>query len=102
MGLAVGKSSPRLPSTCGRWTNNCACRYPQEKLTRVQALKGATLDAAYASFSEASFGSLQPGKKADFVVLDRDIVDEATPASEILKTVVLATVIDGQFAYGSL
>ncbi|KAI0341229.1 hypothetical protein BDW22DRAFT_1359484 [Trametopsis cervina] len=76
--------------------------YPSEKLTRAQALKGMTLDAAYASFAEARLGSLEPGKKADFVVLDRDIMSEDTPASEILKTVVQATVIDGRIAFGAL
>ena len=43
---------------------------------------------------------MQPGKKADFVILDHDIVDEATPAGDILLTEVLATVIDGKIAYG--
>lgn len=66
----------------------------------MQALKGATLDAAYASFTEDILGSLQPGKKADFVVLDRDIVDEGTPAADILATTVLATVVDGKIAFG--
>ena len=77
-------------------------RYSNEKLTRRQALKGATLDAAYASFTENILGSLEKGKKADFVILDRDIIDNSTPASEILKTTVLATVVDGQIAYGSI
>ena len=77
-------------------------RYPTEKLTRKQALKGATLDAAYASFTEDILGSLTPGKRADYVVLDRDIVDETTPVAEILRTTVLATVVDGQIAYGEI
>ena len=59
-----------------------------------------TLDAAYASFSESTLGSLAVGKQADFVVLDRDIM--TIPASEILEAKVLATVIDGEVAYGSL
>jgi predicted amidohydrolase YtcJ len=59
-----------------------------------------TLDAAYASFAEAELGSLTVGKRADFVVLDRDIME--VEASEILKTKVVATVIDGKVAYGHL
>ena len=59
-----------------------------------------TLDAAYASFSESTLGSLTVGKQADFVVLDRDIM--TVPASEILETKVVATVIDGEVAYGRL
>ena len=77
-------------------------RYPQEKLTRRQALKGATLDAAYASFTEDILGSLQPGKKADYVVFDRDIVDDSAPLSEILEATVLATVVDGKLQYGHI
>lgn len=65
---------------------------------RSQALKGMTLDAAYASFAENERGSLTPGKKADFVVLDRDIMK--VPVDEILRTKVLATVVDGQIMYG--
>ncbi|KAF8130389.1 amidohydrolase family-domain-containing protein [Boletus edulis] len=74
--------------------------YPSERLTRAQALKGMTLDAAYAAFAEDKLGSLSVGKKADFVVLDRDIM--TVPLSELLATRVRATVIDGEVVYGSL
>ncbi|KAK7688493.1 hypothetical protein QCA50_008031 [Cerrena zonata] len=77
--------------------------YSNEKLTRVQALKGMTLDAAYASFAEQEIGSLEEGKKADFVVLDRNILDEDLVGySEILETKVMMTVIDGKIAFGGL
>jgi predicted amidohydrolase YtcJ len=79
---------------------SCPARFPEQRLTRAQALKGMTLDAAYASFSENTLGSLTPGKRADFVVLDRDIM--TVPLSEILETKVSATVIDGEVMYGSL
>lgn len=61
-----------------------------------------TLDAAYASFSEDIMGSLVPGKKADYVILDRDIVDEDATPQEILRATVKATVIDGKVAFGSI
>lgn len=62
-----------------------------------------TLDAAYASFAEHEIGSLEEGKKADFVILDRDILDESlVEYKEILKTKVLMTVVDGKVAFGSL
>ncbi|KAF7375864.1 Amidohydrolase 3 [Mycena sanguinolenta] len=83
----------RSPHGKGGW-------FPSERLTRTQALKGMTLDAAYASFAETELGSLTPGKRADFVVLDRNIM-EVEPA-QILETKVLATVIDGKVAYGVL
>lgn len=75
-------------------------RYPSEALTRVEALKGMTLDSAYASFSEHELGSLEKGKKADFVVLDRDIMQ--INMSTVLSTKVEATVIDGEVLYGSI
>ena len=75
-------------------------RFPDELLTREQALKGMTLDAAYASFADRELGSLTSGKQADFVVLDRDIM--TVPVEEIVKTRVLATVVDGKVAYGDL
>ena len=75
-------------------------RYPSERLTRTQALKGMTLDAAYAAFAEDKLGSLSIGKKADFVILDRDIM--TIPMSDILATKVKATVIDGEVVYGNL
>src|ERR1700730_8144065 len=69
-------------------------RYPDQALTRAQALKGMTFDAAYAAFMERDLGSLAPGKKADFVVIDRDIM--TLPITEALNAKVLATVIDGE------
>ncbi|KAH7108134.1 amidohydrolase family-domain-containing protein [Auriculariales sp. MPI-PUGE-AT-0066] len=74
--------------------------FPEECLSRQEALKGMTLDAAFASFTEHFTGSLKEGKRADFVVLDRDIM--TVPAKDILLTKVLATVVDGHVAYGSL
>ena len=59
-----------------------------------------TTDAAFASLSEDEVGELVPGKKADFVVLDRDIM--TVNAQEILQTKVLATVVDGVVQYGLL
>jgi predicted amidohydrolase YtcJ len=59
-----------------------------------------TCDAAYAAFDEDTRGRLVPGFDADFVVLDRDIM--RVPLEEILSTKVLATVVDGQVAYGRL
>ena len=75
-------------------------RFPDERLTRAEALKGMTLDAAYASFAEQELGSLSRGKKADFVVFDRDIM--AIPVKEILEVKVKATVVDGGVVYGTL
>ncbi|KAG7087462.1 hypothetical protein E1B28_013428 [Marasmius oreades] len=92
---AVSRLAPdgTSPHGTGGW-------YPSERLTRTQALKGMTLDAAYASFMENEIGSLEPGKKADFVVLDKDIM--TVPVDEILSIRVVATVIDGEVVHGNL
>lgn len=73
---------------------------PEQRLTRLEALKGMTLDAAYASFAEKDIGSIEPSKKADFVILDKNIM--RVPFHEILEAKVKATVIDGQIAYGEI
>jgi predicted amidohydrolase YtcJ len=67
--------------------------YPAEALSRTEALRGFTLDAAYAGFMEEMVGSLEQGKRADFVILDRDIM--TVPEDEIPLAVVLETWLDG-------
>ncbi len=46
--------------------------FPQETVTREQALAGFTADAAYAGFADGRFGRLAPGERADFLLVDRD------------------------------
>ncbi len=66
---------------------------PSERMTRDQALRSMTIWGAYAGFQERDGGSIERGKRADFVVLDRDIM--TVPAREVLRTRVTATYIDG-------
>lgn len=70
---------------------------PRERMTREQALRAFTLDAAYAAHSEEIVGSLEVGKAADLVVLSKDILT-ATPA-EILATEVRLTVVNGEIVF---
>nr|WP_277923896.1 amidohydrolase family protein [Sphingomonas hankookensis] len=70
---------------------------PEEKVTREQAWKAFTQDAAFAGFAEQKFGSLRPGQKADFIVVDRDPV-AATPA-ELRVTKVIETWVGGYKAW---
>jgi len=72
--------------------------FPEQCLSREEALRGMTIDPAYASFTESTLGSLTVGKRADFVILSQDIM--SIPVSQILNTKVLATVVDGQPIYG--
>ena len=71
--------------------------FPQEKLTIDEAIAAYTSGAAYAEFSEREKGTLEPGKLADFVVLDRDLTKIAPV--EILKTRVLRTIVGGKTVY---
>ncbi len=70
---------------------------PQDCLTRTEALRGFALGAAYAAFEEDRLGSLTPGKFADFIVIDRDVM--TCEAAKIDDAVVLRTVIGGQTVY---
>jgi predicted amidohydrolase YtcJ len=74
--------------------------YPEERMSRLDALKSYTLNAAYASFEEDLKGTLTPGKLADVTVLSRDVLEVAPP--EILTTKVLLTVVGGEIAFSSL
>lgn len=71
--------------------------FPEQRMTREEALKGMTIWPAYAAFQEDVLGSLTPGKYADFVVLDQDIM--RVPAELILSTRVLATYVGGKVVY---
>ncbi|GLB37251.1 putative amidohydrolase family protein [Lyophyllum shimeji] len=71
--------------------------FPEQRITRQEALRGMTIDPAYASFTETILGSLEVGKRADYVVLSQDIM--TVPANDILATKVLVTAIDGQAVY---
>ena len=70
---------------------------PDQKLSREQALRSYTLDAAYGSFVEKDLGSIETGKLADFTVLSKDIL--RVPDTEILKAAVLYTIVDGKVRY---
>jgi len=71
--------------------------FPDQRMTRDEALRSWTIEGAYAAFEEDSKGSLEPGKAADFVMLSRDIMQ--IPPAEILKTRVTMTVAAGEVVY---
>jgi predicted amidohydrolase YtcJ len=66
-------------------------------LTLEQCLRAHTADAAFAEFAETEKGTLEPGKLADIVVLDRDLFASHTAALD--ATEVTVTVVGGQVAY---
>jgi predicted amidohydrolase YtcJ len=71
--------------------------YSAQSMSRHEALRSYTLDAAYAAFEEDIKGSLEPGKLADITVLSKDILE--IPPEEILETKVLYTIVGGEVRY---
>ncbi|HET8771619.1 MAG TPA: amidohydrolase family protein [Gemmatimonadaceae bacterium] len=71
--------------------------YPEQRMTRDEALKSMSLWPAYAAFQENELGSLAEGKRADFVVLSQDIM--RVPTEVILDTEVISTWVGGRKVY---
>jgi predicted amidohydrolase YtcJ len=70
---------------------------PAEKMTREQALRSYTLDAAYGAFEEKIKGSIEVGKRADFTIFSQDIMTVSD--QDLLKTKVTATVVGGRVLF---
>ena len=85
---AITRSPHRDPAPSG-WVG--------QKLSRDEALRCFTTDAAFAAFEEKDKGSLAPGKLADFVILSEDIMQ--VPEERIPKVRVTTTVVNGRVVY---
>lgn len=70
---------------------------PDQRMTREEALRSYTIDAAYGAFMEDLVGSIEPGKLADFTVFSQDIMQ--VPEEEILNTEIAMTILDGRIVY---
>lgn len=70
-----------------------------QQLDRARALRGFTLDAAFAMFAEQDLGTVEAGKRADLTVFDRDL--RTCPEAELLTARVLLTIVDGRIAYAA-
>lgn len=71
--------------------------YSEHRMSRIEALRAFTLDAAYAAHQEEIIGTLEPGKWADFIIVDRDFFE--IDAAEIWKSEVLETWLAGERVY---
>lgn len=71
--------------------------YSEEAMSLAQALRAFTIDAAYAAHQESSLGSLEPGKWADFIIVDRDPFQ--IPQQDLWKVKVEQTVVAGDTVY---
>jgi predicted amidohydrolase YtcJ len=73
---------------------------PQEKLTREQAIRLYTYNNAWLNFEENQKGSLEPGKLADFIMVDMDVMK--CPVDEILNAKVLFTMVGGKVVWQAI
>jgi predicted amidohydrolase YtcJ len=70
---------------------------PEERLTIMQALRLYTVNGAYAGFEEQKKGALQLGKLADFIIVDRDVLQ--IPSEQLKDVQVLETYVAGHLVY---
>jgi hypothetical protein len=88
---------PSFYATVTRKMKGGTAFFPEQRLSREEALRSYTLNGAYAAFQENLLGSLKPGKLADITVLSKDIMTVAE--EEIPKTDVRLTIVGGQVLY---
>ena len=74
---------------------------PEERVSIEEALKTYTINGAYLTYDENKKGSLEPGKYADMVVLNKDILTINPLELETMKDEVLMTLVDGKVAWKS-
>jgi len=84
-------------ATVSRKLKDGSVFYPDQRMSRLAALKSYTISGAYAAFEEQSRGTLKPGKYADLVVLSKDIL--TMPEDEIPSTQVEYTIVGGKVRY---
>ena len=70
---------------------------PEQRMTRLEAVRSFTIWNAYASRQEAELGSLQPGKRADLVVLSEDVF--TCPEDRIAAIGPVLTLLDGEIVF---
>jgi hypothetical protein len=106
--LAFGTDYPVEPITPFRGLYSAVTRkneagtktyFPENKLTRGQALYAYTQGSAYAEFAEKHKGKLAPGYDADLILVDRDLYK--VPAPDLLHTAVLETFVSGKQVYSA-
>jgi len=82
---------------CTRQTERGGVHNPAERLTREQAIQFYTINNAKLNFEENVKGSLQPGKYADLIMVDRDV--SRCPVDDVRGVKVLMTMVDGKVVY---
>ncbi len=94
--LKVGVTRTNAPHSDRKYTGRLS---EDQGLTRAQVLRAITMNSSYELHQELSTGSLEVGKLADLIVLDRNVLE--IPAEEIAEVQVLQTVVGGRVVYES-
>ena len=84
-------------ASVSRKLKNGSVFYPDQRMSREEALRSYTMNNAYAAFEEKTKGTLETGKLADITVLSRDIM--TVPEDEILSTDVVYTIVGGKVRF---
>jgi len=84
-------------ATVSRKLTDGSVFYPDQRMSRMEALRSYTINGAFAAFEDGSKGSLKPGKYADLVILSKDIL--TVPEDEIPTAQVVYTVVGGKVRY---
>jgi len=88
---------PSFYASVSRKVKDGSIFYPDQRMSRMEALRSYTLDAAFAAFDDGIKGSLTPGKLADVTVLSKDIM--TIPEDQIPSAAVLYTIVGGKVLY---
>jgi predicted amidohydrolase YtcJ len=88
---------PSFYASVARRTKDGSVFYPDQRMSRMEALRSYTINAAYAGFDEANRGSLTVGKLADITVLSKDVM--TIPEDQIPSTQILYTLVGGKVQY---
>ncbi|HXG70120.1 MAG TPA: amidohydrolase family protein, partial [Gemmatimonadaceae bacterium] len=84
-------------ATVSRKLKDGSVFFPDQRMSRMEALKSYTINGAKSAFEEKTRGSLKPGKYADMVVLSKDIL--TIPEDQIPTAQVMYTIVGGKVRY---
>ena len=90
---------PSFYASVSRRVKDGSLFYPDQRMSRIEALRSYTINAAFAAFEEGIKGSLRAGKLADITVLSRDLMTVAE--DQIPSTKILYTIVGGKVQYES-
>jgi predicted amidohydrolase YtcJ len=88
---------PSFYASVSRKVKDGSIFYPDQRMSRMEALRSYTINAAFAGFDEGTRGSLTVGKLADVTVLSKDLM--TIPEDEILSAQILYTIVGGKVQY---